>query len=163
MKSEQPLGGLIQQATSPMMILVDARLVRLFEEEVMDPAPIPRHPQIIIVITILMVLQGILELALAALVLSGSIGPVSVVAETSLAWGGFVLLLAWGVWKLKLWSFWMVVVLQVLTLGVAVVDLLELRSVSGSIALVVIGDILLPLIVLLLFWRNRLIHALLRS
>lgn len=129
----------------------------------MDPAPIPRHPRVIIVITVLMMLQGILELTLAALVLSGSVRPVSVVAESSLAWGLFVLLLAWGVWKLKVWSFWMVVVLQVLTLGVAAVDLLELRSVSGSIALVMIGDVLIPVIVLLLFWRNRLLHALLRS
>lgn len=125
--------------------------------------PIPRHPWVITVLAILLALQGILELVLAALVLSGSVAPVSGVAEASLAWGLFVLLLAWGVWKLKLWAFWMVVVLQVLTLGAAVVDLLELHPVSGSIVLVVIGDILIPVVVLLLFWQNRLIHALLRS
>lgn len=125
--------------------------------------PIPRHPWVITVLAILLALQGILELVLAALVLSGSVAPVPGVAEASLAWGLFVLLLAWGVWKLKLWAFWMVVVLQVLTLGAAVVDLLELHPVSGSIALVVIGDILIPVVVLLLFWQNRLIHALLRS
>lgn len=125
--------------------------------------PIPRHPWVITVLAILLALQGILELVLAALVLSGSVAPVPGVAEASLAWGLFVLLLAWGVWKLKLWAFWMVVVLQVLTLGAAVVDLLELHPVSGSIVLVVIGDILIPVVVLLLFWQNRLIHALLRS
>lgn len=129
----------------------------------MHLVPIPRHPWVIIVLAILLALQGILELVLAALVLSGSVAPVSGVAEASLAWGLFVLLLAWGVWKLKLWAFWMVVVLQVLTLGAAVVDLLELHPVSGSIVLVVIGDILIPVVVLLLFWQNRLIHALLRS
>lgn len=129
----------------------------------MHLVPIPRHPWVITVLAILLALQGILELVLAALVLSGSVAPVSGVAEASLAWGLFVLLLAWGVWKLKLWAFWMVVVLQVLTLGAAVVDLLELHPVSGSIVLVVIGDILIPVVVLLLFWQNRLIHALLRS
>lgn len=129
----------------------------------MHLAPIPRHPRVITVLVILLALQGLLELVLAALVLSGSVAPASGVAEASLAWGLFVLLLAWGVWKLKLWSFWMVVVLQVLTLGVAIVDLLELHPASGSIALVVIGDILIPVVVLLLFWRNHLLHVLLRS
>lgn len=129
----------------------------------LNQAPIPRYPRVITVLVLLLALQGLLELVLAALILSGSVAPVSGVAEASLAWGLFVLLLAWGVWRLKLWSFWMVVVLQVLTLGVAVVDLLELHPVSGGIALVVIGDILIPIVVLLLFWRNRLLHVLLRS
>ena len=129
----------------------------------MNPVPLPRHPRVVTALVLLLALRGLLELALAALVLSGSVGPMSGVAEASLAWGVFVLLLAWGVWRLKLWAFWMVVVLQLLTLGVAVVDLLELHPVSDTMTLVVIGDILIPVVVLLLFWRNRLIHALLRS
>lgn len=129
----------------------------------MNPVPIPRHPRVITVLAILLALQGMLELVLVALVLSGSIVPASGVAEASLVWGLFVLLLAWGVWRLKLWSFWMVVVLQVLTLGVAALDLLGSHPASGVMALVVIGDFLIPAVVLLLFWRNRLLHTLLRS
>lgn len=115
-----------------------------------------RRPRGIIVVTSLLVLQGLLELALASLALSGFAMPMSAVGGVSLALGLVELLLAWGVWMLKHWAFWGVLPLEVLLLGAALVDLFATPPTSpGIIVPVVIGGIVIPVLVLLWFWYDR--------
>lgn len=129
----------------------------------MSPISSPRHPPVIIMITMVLVCQGVLEFALAAFALARGDWLAPVGAGASLAWGLLGCLFAWGVWRCKRWSFWLVVLLQLLLLRAATVALLEMLLSRGAMLLTVIGDVLIPTTVLLLFWRNRLIHTLLLS
>ncbi len=124
----------------------------------------PGRPQGIIVVSLLLALQSLLELALASLVLSGVVMLTPVIGEVSLALGLFVLLLAWGVWMLKHWAFWGVPLLELLLLGAAIVNLLEMPPASRGITVsVVVGGMIIPVVVLLCFWRDRQMRALWRS
>lgn len=115
-----------------------------------------RRPRGINVVTSLLVLQGLLELALASLALSGFAMPTSAVGRISLALGVVVLLLAWGVWMLKHWAFWGVLPLEVFLLGAALIDLFATLTASPGIMVpVVIGGIVIPVLVLLWFWCDR--------
>ena len=143
----------------------------------MEPITMPEHPRGITIVTILLAIQGMLELTLAGLALSGAVVPArgavsnqpiaaflpGTVGDVSLVLGLFVLLLAWGLWTLRHWAFWLMLLLQIIMLGTAAADLFALRTSIATIALVAIGNILIPLVVLLYCWRDRSIRALFQS
>jgi uncharacterized membrane protein (DUF2068 family) len=113
------------------------------------------------VVTLLLALQGLLDLTLASLALSGVAMPTPGVGEVSLALGLVELLLAWGVWMLKHWAFWGVLPLEALLLGAATVDLFATHPASGGVMVpMVIGGVVIPVIVVLCFWRDRSMRAL---
>lgn len=129
----------------------------------MQPITTPGRPRGITMVTLLLALQGLLELALAGLALSGVAMLAQGIGEGSLALGLFVLLLAWGVWMLKHWAFWGVPLLELLLLGAAIVNLLEMPPASRGITVsVVVGGMIIPVVVLLCFWRDRQMRALWR-
>ena len=128
----------------------------------MNPVTIPKRPRGITVVTILLALQGLLELTLASMVLSGAVAPRQGMGEASLALGFFILLLAWGVWRLKHWAFWGVLLLQPITLAAAAVHLFETHLSLEIMVLLALGDLLIPTVVLLSFWRDRHSRTLLR-
>jgi hypothetical protein len=129
----------------------------------MQPITRPGRPRGITVVSLLLALQGLLELALAGLALSGVAMLVQSVGEGSLALGLLVLLLAWGVWMLKHWAFWGVPLLELLLLGAAIVNLLEMPPASRVVMVpVVIGGMIIPVVVLLCFWRDRRMRSLWR-
>ncbi len=129
----------------------------------MQPITTPGRPRGITMVTLLLALQGLLELALAGLALSGVAMLARGVGEGSLALGLFVLLLAWGVWMLKHWAFWGVPLLELVLLGAAIVNLLEMPLASRAIMVpVVIGGMIIPVVVLLCIWRDRQMRALWR-
>lgn len=130
----------------------------------MQPITRPGRPRGIMVVSLLLALQGLLELVLAGLVLSGVTMLAPGIGQVSLALGLVVLLLTWGVWVLKHWAFWGVPLLELLLLGAAVVNLLEMPPASrGIMVSVVIGGMIIPVVVLLCFWRDRQMRALWRS
>lgn len=129
----------------------------------MQPITTPGRPRGITMVTLLLALQGLLELALAGLALSGVAMLARGVGEGSLALGLFVLLLAWGVWMLKHWAFWGVPLLELVLLGASIVNLLEMPLASRAIMVpVVIGGMIIPVVVLLCIWRDRQMRALWR-
>jgi hypothetical protein len=129
----------------------------------MQPITKPGRPRGITVVSLLLALQGLLELALAGLALSGVAMLARGVGEGSLALGLFVFVLAWGVWMLKHWAFWGVPLLEVLLLGVAIVNLLEMLPTARAVMVpVVIGGMIIPVVVLLCFWRDRQMRSLWR-
>ena len=127
----------------------------------MERTPVERarnRPLGVSIIAVLVGLQG-LVLLLGALVLFVA-GPLAGAHAHSVVGGGLValgviallmgllsFLFAWGLWTLKRWAFWGTVIVQVISILNGLGQVTQPAHANGS----VVGNILLPVVILLYF------------
>ncbi len=111
-----------------------------------------RRPLGVTIIAILVAIGAIFEI-IGGLVLLAVFAPVGILA---LIVGVVSLFVAWGLWTLKPWAFWMVVIVEVVHLIQAILSLT--RGQGGGV-----GDLIFPIIILLYLFLDRNVRAAFRT
>src|SRR5579863_4401695 len=111
-----------------------------------------RRPLGVTIIAILVAIGAVLEI-IGGLLLLAVFAPVGIIA---LIVGIISLFVAWGLWTLKPWAFWMVVIVEVIHLVQALISVS--RGQGGSIV-----DIVFPVIILLYLFMDRNVRAAFRT
>jgi uncharacterized membrane protein (DUF2068 family) len=132
----------------------------------MEQSVYRNRPIGVTIIAVLLIITALVELLIGGLTLAGAFsaghaisvhghtttGSVvdvlgSVLGGASLVIGMLTLIFAWGLWTLKRWAFWLVVILEVISL---VRHLLEFTGPHAATWTIVVGMIL-PIIILAYF------------
>ena len=111
-----------------------------------------RRPLGVTIIAILVAMGAIFEI-IGGLALLALLPPVGIVA---LIVGVISLFVAWGLWTLKPWAFWLVVIVEVIHLVQAVFALARGQAVG-------IGDVAFPVVILLYLFLDRNVRAAFRT
>ena len=140
----------------------------------MENTSVQHRPLGVTIISVVLFIAGIFELLLGILILVGiftlgheisihghaTVGSVvdvvggvlgGILAGASLLIGVFSLILAIGLWMLKRWAFWLVVILEIISV---VRHLLEFTHPVHNTVSIIIG-LLLPVVILLYFFLDR--------
>ena len=111
-----------------------------------------RRPLGVTIIAILVAIGAIFEI-IGGLALLAIFAPVGIFA---LIIGVVSLFVAWGLWTLKPWAFWLVVIVEVIHLVQAILSLGRGQSVG-------IGDVIFPIVILLYLFLDRNVRAAFRT
>lgn len=111
-----------------------------------------RRPLGVTIIAILVAIGAILEI-IGGLALMAVFAPVGIFA---LIVGVVSLFVAWGLWTLKPWAFWLVVIVEVIHLVQAILSLARGQG-SG------ISDLVIPIIILAYLFLDRNVRAAFRT
>ena len=111
-----------------------------------------RRPLGVTVIAILVAIGAVFEI-IGGLLLLAVFAPIGIFA---LIIGVISLFVAWGLWTLKPWAFWLVVIVEVIHLVQAILSLT--RGQGGSV-----GDLIFPIIILLYLFLDRNVRAAFRT
>ncbi len=127
-------------------------------------APPPRRPLGITIISILLIIEGVVELigafaafSLAAVVrhhgvIGSALGVAGIVIGViALALAIATLVLAWGLWTLKRWAYWATIFIQVLIIVERILSLLRTHATAGM----VVASLIIPVIVLIYLFVDR--------
>ena len=111
-----------------------------------------RRPLGVTIIAVLVAIGAIFEI-IGGLALLAIFAPVGIFA---LIVGVISLFVAWGLWTLKPWAFWLVVIVEVIHLVQAVLSVARGQGVG-------IGDIIFPVVILLYLFLDRNVRAAFRT
>jgi hypothetical protein len=122
----------------------------------------PRRPIGVSIIAFLAGAQGILTLILAVLTLfpifGGQLPPAFVGLFFALVIFGIVILcIAWGLWNLKRWAFWTVVVLEIISMIGAFISIFNVSGTTNLINELV--NLAIPVIILIYMLADRDVRA----
>ena len=111
-----------------------------------------RRPLGVTVIAILVAIGAIFEI-IGGIVMLAVFAPIGIFA---LIVGVISLLVAWGLWTLQPWAFWVVVIVEVIHLVQAILALARGQNAG-------IGDVIFPVIILLYLFLDRNVRAAFRT
>lgn len=111
-----------------------------------------RRPLGVTIIAILVAIGAIFEI-IAGLALLVIFPPLAIFA---LIVGVVSLFVAWGLWTLKPWAFWLVVIVEVIHLIQAILSMARGQGTG-------IGDLVIPIIILLYLFLDRNVRAAFRT
>lgn len=111
-----------------------------------------RRPLGVTIIAILVAIGAIFEIiaGLALLVIFPPLGIFALIV------GVVSLFVAWGLWTLKPWAFWLVVIVEVIHLIQAILSMARGQGTG-------IGDLVIPIIILLYLFLDRNVRAAFRT
>ncbi|GLV60449.1 hypothetical protein KDH_72680 [Dictyobacter sp. S3.2.2.5] len=113
-----------------------------------------QRPVGVTIIAILQAIGGVLEILGGIFLLNVS----TVAAIIPIVLGIISLILAWGLWTLKPWAFWVTVVLEAITLITGIVSL-----VTGNITASVVIQTIIALAILIYLFADRNVRAAFRT
>lgn len=113
-----------------------------------------QRPLGVTIIAILEAIGGVLSIVGGLFLLNVNI----VVALLPIVLGVIALVLAWGLWMLKPWAFWITVVLEVISLISAVISI-----VTGSFTTTVVVQAVIALAILIYLLADRNVRAAFRT
>ncbi|HLX57168.1 MAG TPA: DUF2127 domain-containing protein [Ktedonobacteraceae bacterium] len=111
-----------------------------------------RRPLGVTIIAILVAIGAVIEI-IGGLLLLATFAPVGIIA---LIVGIITLFVAWGLWTLKPWAFWLVVIVEVIHLIQAFFSVA--RGQGGSIV-----DIIFPIVIILYLFLDKNVRAAFRT
>ncbi len=111
-----------------------------------------RRPLGVTIIAILVAIGAVFEI-IGGLALLAVFAPIGIFA---LIVGVISLFVAWGLWTLKPWAFWLVVIVEVIHLVQAIFSVARGQGVG-------IGDIIFPVVILLYLFLDRNVRAAFRT
>ena len=111
-----------------------------------------RRPLGVTIIAILVAIGAIFEIigGLAALAFFAPIGIFALIV------GIISLLVAWGLWTLQPWAFWLVVIVEAIHLVQAIFSMTRGQGTG-------VGDLVFPIIILLYLFHDRNVRAAIRT
>jgi hypothetical protein len=119
-----------------------------------------KRPIGVTIIALLLGIQAVLGISIGVVTMIGGLGStLSFLGIIATVLGLIELFFAWGLWTLQRWAFWATVVIQILSLVDSALFLLQPRANVGAI----IGNMILPVVILLYFLVDSNVRAAFRT
>ena len=113
--------------------------------------PLRTRPLGITIISILLGIDGIVEVVLGILSLVSGTAPLGGIVFLIL--GLLTLALAWGLWTLQSWAFWGIVIIEALNIIYAIYEFAMGRANANASSL--IFSLIIPIVILLYMFLDR--------